>query len=262
MAQDQLLQSREVELPGGSLEYLLRRHPRSRGLRVTIDPRRGVVVSAPPGTRRGWADPHPRIRAFLAEREPWLRRHLARLARDQQVLAERGGLTDGGALRYRGVIHRIRIEPAPHGTRRSTVSRDGVDEGDELVVHAAPRDRRRIARVVEEWARLRALDAIEQAVAAHAGPLGVEPAAIAVRDPRSRWGSATRAGRIMLSWRLVLAPPEALETVVVHELAHLRRFGHGPGFWALVASRRPDHAIWRRWLRTHAVELHGALDDG
>ena len=262
MASESILPRRVIELPGGSLEYLLRRHPRSRGLRLTIDPRRGVVVSVPPAARRGWADPDTRIRAFLAEREPWLRRHLARLVRDQQLLAERGGLTDGGALRYRGALHRLRIVPAAHGMRRSTVSRDGLDEGDELVVHAAPGDRRRISRVVEEWARLRALEAIEQAVAAHAGPLGVEPAAIAVRDPRSRWGSATRHGRIMLSWRLVLAPPEALETVVVHELAHLRRFGHGPEFWALVASRRPDHAIWRRWLRTHAVELHGALDDG
>jgi predicted metal-dependent hydrolase len=63
----------------------------------------------------------------------------------------------------------------------------------------------------------------------------------------------------MFSWRLVLAPPEALETVVIHELAHLRVFGHGPRFWALVASRRPDHAEWRRWLRTHSLELHGAL---
>jgi predicted metal-dependent hydrolase len=65
----------------------------------------------------------------------------------------------------------------------------------------------------------------------------------------------------MLSWRLVLAPPEALETVVVHELAHLRVFGHGPAFWSLVASRRPDHATWRRWLRTHSLELHAALDE-
>jgi predicted metal-dependent hydrolase len=56
-----------------------------------------------------------------------------------------------------------------------------------------------------------------------------------------------------------LAPPEALETVVVHELAHLRIFGHGPTFWAVVASRRPDHRRWRKWLRDHALELHGAL---
>jgi predicted metal-dependent hydrolase len=47
---------------------------------------------------------------------------------------------------------------------------------------------------------------------------------------------------------------------VVHELAHLRIFGHGPDFWAIVASRRPDHRRWRRWLKDHRVELHAALD--
>jgi len=78
-------------------------------------------------------------------------------------------------------------------------------------------------------------------------------------EGRTRWGSASRAGRLSFSWRLVLAPPEALETVVIHELAHLRVFGHGPRFWAVVAARRPDHVAWRHWLRDHSMELHGAL---
>jgi len=64
----------------------------------------------------------------------------------------------------------------------------------------------------------------------------------------------------MFSWRLVLALPAALETVVVHELAHLRVFGHGPAFWALVAGRRPTHLADRAWLRRHSATLHGALD--
>jgi predicted metal-dependent hydrolase len=48
---------------------------------------------------------------------------------------------------------------------------------------------------------------------------------------------------------------------VVHELAHLRVFGHGPRFWDVVTTRRPDHKVWRRWLREHSAELHGALDE-
>ena len=64
----------------------------------------------------------------------------------------------------------------------------------------------------------------------------------------------------MLSWRLALATPDALETVVVHELAHLRVFGHGPRFWALVASRGPNHLADRAWLRRHSHELHTAFD--
>jgi predicted metal-dependent hydrolase len=59
----------------------------------------------------------------------------------------------------------------------------------------------------------------------------------------------------------VLAPPEALDTVAAHELCHLRVFGHSERFWALLATRVPDHATWRRWLRRHAPELHAALAD-
>ena len=121
-------------------------------------------------------------------------------------------------------------------------------------------ERRDLAAILEAWLRVRARAAIEREIERHAAALGVSPAAVTVRDARTRWGSCSRARRLSFSWRLVLAPPEALETVVVHELAHLRVFGHGPGFWAIVASRRPDHRRWRRWLRDHSLELHAALD--
>jgi predicted metal-dependent hydrolase len=250
-----------VRLPGGSLDYTLRRSPRSRGLRVVIHPERGVVVTVPAAGRRGWSDPERHIRAFLAEREPWLRRHLDRQAADRAELAARGGLRDGATIRFRGDLHRLRLTPARPGIRRSTVERIGGADEDELIVHVAPADRRSIGAVLEAWLKPRARAAIEREVGRHAEALGVAPAAISVRDQRTRWGSASRQGRLAFSWRLILAPPEALETVVIHELAHLRVFGHGPRFWAVVASRRPDHKTWRRWLHDHSAELHGALDE-
>ena len=132
----------------------------------------------------------------------------------------------------------------------------------EIVVRVSPLDRRPLAAVLEAWLRERAAIDIESAIGRHARALGVDPVRVSIRDPRTRWGSAARTGRLAFSWRLVLAPPEALETVVVHELAHLRVFGHGPAFWAVVSSRVPDHQAWRRWLREHSVELHAALSDG
>jgi predicted metal-dependent hydrolase len=142
------------------------------------------------------------------------------------------------------------------------VLRVGGEVEDELVVRLGARDRRPVATILRTWLKERAGSAIDEAIDRHAPPLGVTPVRIDLRDPRTRWGSASRNGRLMLSWRLVLAPPEALDTVVVHELAHLRVFGHGPRFWDLVASRVPDHRSWRRWLREHSAELHDALDEG
>jgi predicted metal-dependent hydrolase len=222
---------------------------------------RGIVVTVPPATRRGWARPEPEIERFLRERESWLRRHLDARARERAELLARGGLRDGARIRFRGELHVLRIVTGRSTARRSTVSRVGGAELDEIVVQLVPSDRRPVAAVLEAWLRDRARIAIEAAIVRHAAALGVVPAAVTVRDQRSRWGSASRHHRLSFSWRLVLAPPAALETVVIHELAHLRVFGHGAAFWALVAERRPDHLTWRRWLRTHSLELHGALDD-
>ena len=243
-------------LPGGPLPYTLRHSPRARGLRVVVHPDRGVVVTVP-STRSGRLDGERRAIEFLIDREPWLRRHLARHADVRAELAARGGARDGGCVPLEGRLHRVRVVPAVSGSRRSDVARFD----DELVIHRVARDTRSDPAILEAWLRHEAAAAIHAAIAGHAAALEVGPARVTLRDPRSRWGSASRAGRLSFSWRLILAPPEALETVVIHELAHLRIFGHGPRFWSLVASRRPDHRIWRRWLHDHATELHGAMGE-
>lgn len=92
--------------------------------------------------------------------------------------------------------------------------------------------------------------------AVEARRLGVRFARIRIGDQRSRWGSCSPAtGTLSFNWRLVLAPPEILEYVVVHELCHLRIPGHGSAFWALVEDARPGYRTERRWLREHGHEL-------
>lgn len=241
--------------------YTLRRSARARRLRVTIDPVHGLIVTVPPATRRGWAHPETEIERFLRERESWLRRHLQGHALQRAELAARGGLRDGATIRFRGELHLLRVVAAAPGSRRSTVTREGGDATDELVVRLSSADRRPVSAVLDGWFRERARVLIDVEIVRHAQALGVSPTAVSVRDQRSRWGSASHRGRLSFSWRLILAPPEALETVVIHELAHLRVFGHGPAFWALVAGRRADHLTWRKWLRSHSLELHAALDE-
>ncbi len=123
----------------------------------------------------------------------------------------------------------------------------------------AAADHRSTGAVIEAWLKPHARSVIQREIGRHAAALSVDPTAVTIRDQRTRWGSASRQGRLAFSWRLILAPPEALETVVIHELAHLRVFGHGPRFWEVVATRRPDHKVWRRWLHDHSTELHRAL---
>ena len=78
---------------------------------------------------------------------------------------------------------------------------------------------------------------------------------ITLRDQRSRWGSCSSRGALSFNWRLVLAPHDVLDYVVVHEVCHLVELHHGVAFWKLVARRRPGYEDSKRWLDEHGWEV-------
>jgi predicted metal-dependent hydrolase len=96
-------------------------------------------------------------------------------------------------------------------------------------------------------------------IANEAARMGVTANGLRLADQKTLWGSCGASGRISLSWRLVLAPPEVLRYVVIHELAHLKQRNHSPRFWEIVRRQMPDFEAARRWLREHGAALHAAL---
>ena len=92
-----------------------------------------------------------------------------------------------------------------------------------------------LARRVEQYLKRRALDVMSTEAAEYAAAAGVTVSSVSVGDAGSRWGSCSSRGRIRLSWRLILAPPEVRRYVVAHEVAHLRHLNHGAEFKALEA---------------------------
>jgi predicted metal-dependent hydrolase len=118
-----------------------------------------------------------------------------------------------------------------------------------------PRLRLDARRVSETEARLAVRELVAMLVDEEAPQLGVRPARIQIRDQRSRWGSCSTRGTLSFNWRLVLAPLEVLDYVVVHELCHLRHPNHSGRFWRLVEERRPNFRAQRDWLNEHGPEL-------
>jgi predicted metal-dependent hydrolase len=78
---------------------------------------------------------------------------------------------------------------------------------------------------------------------------GYAPASIRISDARRRWGSCTYNGGLNFSWRLIQAPLEIVDYVIVHELVHLRQHDHSKKFWDKVEALMPDYERRREWLR-------------
>lgn len=108
----------------------------------------------------------------------------------------------------------------------------------------------------------RAKDVIPQRVAHFAPLVGVTYGRITIRNQRTRWGSCSGKGNLNFNCLLMLAPPEVLDYVVVHELCHRKEMNHSPRFWAEVARVLPDYQQRRRWLKEHGGALLKRMENG
>jgi len=211
------------------MEVQVRRSQRARRLALKVSRLDGTVtLTLPPRASMRMA------RAFLADRATWLR---------DAVQGMQGPMTvrPGTQIPVRG--RSLTLTPAP--LRAARVDADAL-----LVPQARP--------IAGALAFLKALarEQFAERVAIHADVLGRSPGKLTLRDTRSRWGSCTQAGDLMFSWRLIMAPPQILDYVAAHEVAHLAQMNHSAAFWAEVDRLYPDHKAARRWLKAEGASLH------
>lgn len=214
------------------LEITLRRSDRAKRFSLRIGRAEGQVVLSLPK----WA-PEAEAMRFVASQEGWIRQTLAKHP-------PRQGLAVGGVIPFAGQMLRIEL-----GKVRSVRLEPGVIRVPE-VAGAAPGAR------LEAFLRLAARQRLQAACVRYAAMVGKDPCGITLRDTRSRWGSCSSAGMLMFSWRLIMAPPEVLDYVAAHEVAHLAEMNHSAAFWAVVRRLMPDFQAHRDWLRRHGADLH------
>lgn len=85
--------------------------------------------------------------------------------------------------------------------------------------------------------------------------MGLRCGEVKINGAKTRWGSCNRKGDINFTYRLLLAPEELIDYVVVHELAHLKEMNHSAGFWAVVEQTMPDYKSRRKRLREFEREV-------
>lgn len=105
------------------------------------------------------------------------------------------------------------------------------------------------------WYKEQALRVFSERVKFYANLHGFSPKQVKVTSAKTRWGSCSSSGTLNFTWRLVMAPLDVIDYVVIHELAHLRVKNHSPKFWRVVAETCPEYKKYRKWLRENGEKL-------
>ena len=224
----------QLELEGRSIALSLRHSPRARRVALRLVPE-GIELVVPPRVSESAAI------AFARERGAWI---LRRMDKHRPPIT----FADGIVVPFLGVEHRVRHMPA----RRGTVER--IDAGAPQLQVAGAIEH--LPRRLGDWLKAQTRQIIEPLALEKSRRVGKPIARIAVRNMRTRWGSCSRAGALSFSWRIVMAPPGAIDWLVAHEVAHLVHMNHRQRFWDLAHELTAgDFEHWRAWLRSEGELL-------
>ena len=217
------------------IDQLIRSNRRTIGLYIQRDGR--LIVRAPRQASRIL------IEAFVQEKEAWIREKQA-IARQMAAQNQPRQFVDGETFLYLGEAYPLRIV---------------ASQAKPLVFNAGFHLRRdaqpRAAALIEAWYRGQARQVISERVVWYAKQHGFHYNKIRISGARTRWGSSSTSGTLSFTWRLVMAPLEMIDYVVLHELAHTRVRNHSPAYWAALRELMPDYKSRRDWFYNNGNSL-------
>jgi predicted metal-dependent hydrolase len=189
--------------------------------------------------------PHTAIESFIQQKEDWITR-----TRNKMKSAPYDGPTiekqyiDGEKFLFLGSFFDLKLvgfqRPSLCFDSGFTLSRAAQVKGEQVFTH---------------WYKERAFEIISERVKQYAGQYNFTPKQVKISSAKTRWGSCSPSGTLNFTWRLVMAPLDVVDYVVVHELAHLRVKNHSSKFWKVVKTICPDFNKQRKWLKENGEKL-------
>ena len=234
----------EIETATRYIGFLLRTSRRKTiGLTINDD---GLLVTMPT-----WAT-RKQLHDAVNAKAPWILRKLTALyARQEQLAIAEARWKDGGSFPYLGAKVELRLRPEA-GSARFSGALHAPAAGDVLSLPLQMDSTGdRIRERVYTWLQNQAIAYFDARLAHYCKRAGVRLQNWRIASPAARWGSCSSDGRIMLNWRLIHFPPDVVDYVVAHEVAHLRHMNHGPDFWREVERLCPAFTEARRALKPH-----------
>ncbi len=234
--------SRKTTLLGKTVPYESRRSTEATEPRIDVDIQ-GVRVVLPEASEE---DPEQ----LLAENAAWVVEKKEKYDSYREQVPDRE-FTPGATFPYLGEPHEIVVE------KRSTS--EIVGQEFRLAQHHV--EQTSIKRALETLYRRKAREWFSDQADQLVQEMGVEYEEIEIRNQRTKWGSCSTSGTLGLNWRLMMAPEDVTNYVLVHELAHLREQNHTDDFWTLVAEHDSEYKSHAQWLEQNGTSLVFSNDD-
>lgn len=205
-----------------------------------------ALVVTPEGQLEVHAPHHmglKQIESIVSDKAGWIEKQRRRARKAGEVYAPRP-LTHGARLWYLGRSYPLSYTPGGH-------SRVIFSNGFTLSEKYAPQ----AVDLLGGWYKKQARLILDARVQEYARQFGLNFKSIRITSARTRWGSCSSHNGLSFTWRLLMAPLEIIDYIILHELAHTVEKNHSRAFWHRVEQMLPDYKQRRAWLKANGRRL-------
>ena len=218
---------------------IVRSKNRKRTMTLKLERTGAVVILVPDRT------PKEEIHRFFNSKVPWIHKKLSEYRESAENLHTPRRFAPGEKFLYLGEEYPLEVTQGP-------TSRLALSHGSFILSRNHATDER---QVFIRWYKMRAQEIFAERVAFYARDMGLTFNGIRVTSARTRYGSCSFDNRLSFSYRLVMAPYNIIDYIIVHELAHVRIKNHSRDFWKYVETRLPGYRQSKAWLKAKGILL-------
>lgn len=232
----------KVELESGIIEFKVEYRKR-KTLSIKITPPDTIVVISPIGVSED------KLKEIVKNKGKWIVKKLDEL-KDIDYKSLNKDFKNDETFMYLGKDYTLNI----------VIDKDLKDpvtklHENNLFLYTPKRDKVIIKKALELFYREKCTERIIERVNYYKDIIGKSPRIVKVKEQKKRWGSCTSRGDIYFNWRIIMAPPNVVDYIVVHEMCHLIHLNHSKEFWNSVKTIIPNYEEYKKWLKKHGIYM-------
>lgn len=223
-----------------TFEYQIKRSSRiTKSTSISIKPDGRVIVSAPK-----WV-PIFLIKKFVEDKSDWIEEHL----KNHPKPISNTNYQTGDKIPFFGQYVEITVNSVNDLVRTSIDFNENKFQITVSNIHQEQKRHEEIKTIIERWYMQQGIAVITEKVNKYTGILGVDYSKITIKKVSSIWGSCSYQNNLSFSKKLIMAPHDIVDYVVIHEVCHIVHKNHSSRFWGLVYKLDPYYREHRGWLR-------------
>lgn len=190
---------------------------------------------------------------ILSKKQSWIVEKRNKIVKQMETMDRFNYLSyeDGSNLLYQGTLYPLFIIEDTKYKKPKVVF-----DNEQFYIYGNNSSYSEKREALRLWYREQARGKIIERISYYDKIIGVNYGTIRIKEQKGCYGSCSSKGNLNFNLKCILAPPEILDYVVVHELCHLKYFNHSEQFWSLVSSVLPDYKQRRAWLKEMGTLLN------